>query len=163
MAKLFYGLLVLSSGLVLTAEASWKDIWTNHGPLPNDDGPTARIKNGSVVGVHSRAYNQDFFLGVPYAQLPLRELRFTNPQSLNSSFAGPLSAKEYSADCVGYGDNVPLSEDCLYLNVIRPSNHGSQPLPVAVWIYGGGLRGGGTADSFRRLFAISEKPADKTE
>ena len=34
-----------------------------------------------------------------------------------------------------WGFNV--SEDCLYLNVIRPANYSSydQPLPIGVWIY----------------------------
>lgn len=31
----------------------------------------------------------------------------------------------------------PISEDCLYLNVIRPANYSNygEPLPVGVWIY----------------------------
>lgn len=142
MVKL-HELLIL--GLVPTAQAWWYQ----------SNGPTATVKNGTVVGTHSSAYNQDFFLGIPYAQPPLGVLRFTNPQSLNSSFAGSLSATQYSPDCVGYGDDVALSEDCLYLNVIRPSNAGRQ-LPVAVWIYGGGLRGGGTADTYYNLSFIVE-------
>jgi hypothetical protein len=29
--------------------------------------PVATVKNGSYAGVHSAGYNQDFFLGMPYA------------------------------------------------------------------------------------------------
>lgn len=39
-----------------------------------------------------------------------------------------------------------LSEDCLTLNVVRPSNYTNQLLPVAVYIYGGGYFQGGSAD-----------------
>lgn len=31
--------------------------------------PTVTIKNGTIVGVHDTVYNQDYFLGVPYAQV----------------------------------------------------------------------------------------------
>jgi len=30
--------------------------------------PAAKINNGTIVGVHNSNYNQDYFLGVPYAQ-----------------------------------------------------------------------------------------------
>jgi carboxylesterase type B len=138
----------LTTGLLflLATHASPTSDWTRRGP--GQDVPTADIKNGSITGVHSDQYNQDFFLGVPYAQPPVGEVRFRNPQSLNNTYAEPLSADHYSPDCQGYGDDVHLSEDCLYLNVIRPSGYGGQALPVAVWNYGGGLRGGGAAGSF---------------
>ena len=36
-----------------------------------------------------------------------------------------------------------MSEDCLTINVIRPSGMGkAEPLPVMVWIYGGALTSG---------------------
>lgn len=30
--------------------------------------PAAKINNGTIVGVYNSQYDQDFFLGVPYAQ-----------------------------------------------------------------------------------------------
>ncbi|EPT02238.1 hypothetical protein FOMPIDRAFT_1059299 [Fomitopsis schrenkii] len=118
--------------------------------------PNATTRNGTYVGRYNAEYDQDFFLGIPYAQPPVGDLRFANPQSLDSSFDGIRYATEYSAQCIGYGYDpwgVPpwdhnLSEDCLYLNVIRPANYSSydEPLPVAVWLYGGGFWSGGTAD-----------------
>lgn len=34
--------------------------------------PTAAVKNGTYAGVYSAKYDQDFFLGIPYAQVRLR-------------------------------------------------------------------------------------------
>lgn len=65
--------------------------------------PTAQVRNGTYVGVTNTQYQQDFFLGMPYAQQPLGDLRFTVPQSLNESWSGERDAKEYSDICVGYG------------------------------------------------------------
>ncbi|KAF2270245.1 alpha/beta-hydrolase [Lojkania enalia] len=119
---------------------------------PNDSSypPFVQTKNGTIEGVYSAVHNQDFFLGIPYAQPPVGALRFRVPQPLNTKFSSTYSATEYSAACVGYGsDEWPypfLSEDCLYLNVIRPANYSDQKLPVAFWIHGGGLYEGSAID-----------------
>lgn len=73
--------------------------------------PTARVLNGTYVGVRNEAYNQDFFLGIPYAQQPVGDLRFTVPQSLNESWDGERDAKEYSDICVGYGVRFTSSRE----------------------------------------------------
>lgn len=58
---------------------------------------------------------------------------------------------EYSPECIGYGSddwvlgNI-VSEDCLTLNVIRPTGYEHQQLPVGVWIHGGGQTEGGSRD-----------------
>lgn len=74
----------------------------------NSSPPTANIKNGTVAGVHLSSYNQDVFLGVPFAQPPVGELRFVNPQSLNTTFNSTLQTTSYAPECVGYGVCVPF-------------------------------------------------------
>jgi hypothetical protein len=58
--------------------------------------PIVTIRNGSYYGSHSSTYAQDFFLGIPFAQPPLEELRFANPQSLNWAWTGVLPATNYA-------------------------------------------------------------------
>jgi len=43
-------------------------------------------------------------------------------------------------------ENYPQSEDCLTINVVRPASGGKEPIPVGVFIYGGGVHGGGSRD-----------------
>ena len=96
-------------------------------------GPTVQVKNGTISGVHSSTYNEDYFLGIPYAQAPINGLRFTNPQSLNSTWNSTYDASEYAPSCVGYGNDqlgYPISEDCLYLNVVRPCGYENEKLPI---------------------------------
>lgn len=71
--------------------------------------PKVHVRNGTYVGVRNANYQQDFFLGMPYAQQPVGNLRFRVPQSLNESWEGERDAKEYSPICVGYGVSQPLS------------------------------------------------------
>jgi len=37
--------------------------------LNGTSNPVVALKNGSYVGTHDSAFNQDFFLGIPYAQV----------------------------------------------------------------------------------------------
>ncbi|KAI5242641.1 carboxylesterase [Aureobasidium subglaciale] len=124
--------------------------------------PIVTIRNGTVQGRHSAQWNQDFFLGIPYAQPPVGDLRFKWPQAINSSFEGVFDASHYGHSCYQYGSNFNLSEDCLTINgrlirvVVRPAGHEHQKLPVLVWIYGGGLTLGSTADPQYNLSGIVE-------
>jgi carboxylesterase type B len=104
--------------------------------------PIVNTLHGSYVGLHNSLYNQDIFLGVPYAQPPVGDLRFATPRSLKTTWSGLRNATEYGYSCVGYGEDSEIlaknrtSEDCLFLNIARPAGIGSTPLPVAVFIHG---------------------------
>lgn len=60
--------------------------------------------------------------------------------------------------CYGYGSdqwNYPISEDCLYINVVRPAGFDNQSLPVAFWIHGGGfVQGGGIDQRYNVSFTV---------
>ncbi|KAH8900638.1 carboxylesterase type B [Thozetella sp. PMI_491] len=111
--------------------------------------PTATVKNGTYVGVHNDFYNVDYFLGIPFAQPATGNLRLALPASLNSSFAGVRSGTQLGPGCIGFSAaeiNRPISEDCLSINIYRPSGYENQSLPVLIWIYGGGFIQGLNAD-----------------
>lgn len=59
--------------------------------------PTVTVKNGSYYGTHLPTYDEDVFLGMPFAYPPLEDLRFRNPQSLNTTWSGVLPATDYAA------------------------------------------------------------------
>ncbi|KZM22931.1 hydrolase [Ascochyta rabiei] len=124
----------------------------------NSTGPTAHLRNGTYQGVYSPGYDQDYFLGIPYAQPPVGNLRFRSPVSLNQSWSGVKPATQYSGECYGYGSdqwNYPVSEDCLYINVVRPAGCEDEKLPVAFWIHGGGYyMGGGVDQRYNMSFMV---------
>ncbi|KAM4064099.1 carboxylesterase family protein [Hirsutella rhossiliensis] len=94
---------------------------------------------------------------MPYAQVPDR---FAVATGLRTSWDGIHNATKYPAHCVGYGWDEPgyeVSEDCLYLNVVRAAGvRDTSSLPVAVWLHGGGLFMGGSADKRYNLSFIVE-------
>ncbi|KEF50996.1 uncharacterized protein A1O9_12950 [Exophiala aquamarina CBS 119918] len=125
--------------------------------------PSVVVKNGTYHGLHQTTYNQDLFLGIPYAQPPVGNLRFQLAQALNTSWSQPRDAKVYSPECFGYGsDQVGhnISEDCLALNIVRPAGHEGELLPVGVWIHGGGFLMGGTSDQRYNLSFIVQKSVE---
>lgn len=78
--------------------------------------PAATVTNGTYVGKYVPEWGQDQWLGIPFAQPPVGDLRFAWPQSLNASFDAPRDATSYGFSCYQYGTNFNLSEDCLTLN-----------------------------------------------
>ncbi|KAJ5797478.1 uncharacterized protein N7503_006774 [Penicillium pulvis] len=140
-------------------------VWaTAHAAPTSKSAPTVKVLNGTYVGTHNTQYNQDLFLGMPYAQQPVGNLRFSVPHSLNESWKGTREAKEYSDICVGYGtDSIwyPQSEACLTINVIRSSSvTDDSKLPVAVWIHGGGFYEGSGSDQRYNMSRILENSYD---
>jgi para-nitrobenzyl esterase len=78
------------------------------------------------------------FKGMPYAQAPVGQLRWKPPVSA-ARWDGVRDGSRYGAMCPQINANeVQGDEDCLYVNVWRPSEKPNRPLPVMVWLTGGG-------------------------
>jgi acetyl esterase/lipase len=102
------------------------------------------IANGTILGSHDSADNIDKFLGIPYAEPPVGDLRLRQAMPLQQSF-GTIQASAFGAACYGSRNPTNSSEDCLNINVWRPSSIvQNETLPVLVWIYGGGFTNGYT-------------------
>ncbi|SRR6266702_20384 len=59
----------------------------------------------------------DRWLGIPYAQPPVGPLRFRAPLAISRPAPGIQDAVHLSRACPQPTTTVPISEDCLYLNV----------------------------------------------
>jgi Carboxylesterase family len=64
--------------------------------------PTVTVKNGTYSGIYDPAFNQDVFLGIPFAQPPNGTLRLRAPESLDESWQGVREAVTYGNSCPAY-------------------------------------------------------------
>jgi para-nitrobenzyl esterase len=124
---------------------------SNASPAPNT---TVRTDAGMVRGAENDAVRT--FQGTPYARPPIGELRWQPPQP-PQPWPGVRAATAPSAACpqlAGQPGSAPnTSEDCLYLNVTMPTHGHGGPLPVMVWIHGGGFTNGSGATYNARQLA----------
>ncbi len=97
------------------------------------------------------------WLGIPFAQAPVDELRWRAPQP-EQSWEDVRNATTFSDACPQFdsGGAVIGSEDCLYLNVWRPQTQ-QRNLPVYVWIHGGSNTSGSTDVDFYHGGTIAER------
>ncbi|KAI0655443.1 carotenoid ester lipase precursor [Cubamyces menziesii] len=127
-------------------------------PLTPWGAPTVQLDQGTFIGTTDGTTNK--FLGIPFAQPPVGDLRFNLPvavdpytgthtvtafgpacpqQAINLDLPSQLASEVVDFIINGvYGAVFPSSEDCLTINVVVPA--GTQPnaqLPVVAWIFGG--------------------------
>lgn len=112
--------------------------------------------SGQLVGYVDEAV--EHYLGVPYAQPPVGPLRWRPPQKLEP-WKDTLIAQENPPICAQFSvlsGNLVGAEDCLYLNIWTPAVKPASPMPVMVWIHGGGFiigQGSYTKEDGQRLAA----------
>uniref|UniRef100_A0A914WW12 Carboxylesterase type B domain-containing protein n=1 Tax=Plectus sambesii TaxID=2011161 RepID=A0A914WW12_9BILA len=119
---------------------------------------TVQTTKGSVTGYRkdlgsntsNTYYGQaDVFVGIPYAQPPVNNLRFTFPQDVSPWIALNLSNPNiWPPQCpqkLGFPSNIKpqiQSEDCLYMNIFSPNVSATTKYPVMFFIHGGAFATG---------------------
>ncbi|EDV41847.2 uncharacterized protein Dana_GF17294 [Drosophila ananassae] len=116
--------------------------------------PVIQTTHGKIRGtVLKSLYDELFYAfdGIPYAVPPLGTLRFREPHDIKPWY-GIRDCSKPQSKCLqvsSYTKQVEGSEDCLYLNVSVKKLVSEKPLPVMVYIHGGGYKGG---DSSRQAW-----------
>ncbi len=121
----------------------------------------AKTENGLVRGIPAADPRIISYKGIPFAAPPVGTLRWCAPKPAEDWTGirdcvefGPISmqsipgldetniyTREWNVD-----PHIPMSEDCLYLNVWTPAVSEEEKLPVYVWFFGGALQWGNPAE-----------------
>ena len=126
-----------------------------------DSAPIVNVDGEVLSGMYVEGGKVAAFLGVPFAEPPVGDLRWRAPQALATKverrevteFAPACMQTmrildwyrwmaEQFGDSADYYDDLEVSEDCLYLNIWTPTLAADTNLPVMVWIHGGSNKSG---------------------
>jgi len=141
---------VTSACLVVAPSIFAQQSPTELTPSDPPHGPIVKAPAGAVEGW--TAGDLQVFKGIPYALPPVGKARWTPPRTM-PVWTGVRKATEFGPACfqpkpqlsnLYAGDPMPMSEDCLTLNIWAPT--GARNAPVFFWIYGGALSGGASRD-----------------
>ena len=110
----------------------------------------ATIASGTVEGFTRDGVNR--WRAIPYARPPVGQLRLRAPQPVDPwpgvrycHGVGYCAPQQRMYTILAPGRYQPMSEDCLTLNVVTPKSGGEEPLPVMVFVHGGGYFMGSSA------------------
>ena len=116
---------------------------------------------GEVEGLSQNGVS--VFKGIPYAATTAGDNRWREPQPAES-WQGTRQAQNWGPICPqpvrrAFPDGIRIGEDCLNLNLWVPQGAGTAaPLPVMVWVHGGGFTHGG--GSIHKIFTAGPMPAN---
>jgi para-nitrobenzyl esterase len=118
-----------------------------------DDALVVATTGGPLRGI-ARPDGGAEFLGIPYAQPPVGDLRWHEPLPVKP-WSEIRTANSFGAPCTqpvmgdwNRHDAEMGKEDCLFLNVVTSVWPAKQPLPVMFWLHGGGNDGGSASNAF---------------
>ncbi|MGV0849966.1 carboxylesterase/lipase family protein [Mycolicibacterium phlei] len=110
----------------------------------------ATIAAGTIEGFTRDGVNR--WRAIPYARPPVGPLRLRAPEPVRPWRGvrychgfGNCAPQQRMYTLLGPGKYQPISEDCLTLNVVTPKRPPESPLPVMVFIHGGGYFMGSSA------------------
>ena len=123
--------------------------------------PVVDVNGEALSGKYVEDGKVAAFLGVPFAEPPVGDLRWRAPQPLVNTVA-KRDVTEFAPACMqsmrildwyrglavalggsaNYYEDLEVSEDCLYLNVWTPTVDDSAKLPVMIWVHGGSNKSG---------------------
>lgn len=109
-------------------------------------GPVVSVTGGTILGAALPAPGGAVFKGIPFAAPPVGDLRWHEPMPVKP-WTGVRPALDYGARCEQSAGGrkvaaVPVSEDCLFVNVWTGEWPAKGKKPVMVWIHGGGNNAG---------------------
>ncbi|MAZ89810.1 MAG: carboxylesterase [Cellvibrionaceae bacterium] len=134
-------------------------------PRIADQSSVRQTQQGAVIGF-SDDHNTHAWLSLPFAKAPIDELRWQAPRPPHA-WTETREAIQLGQPCTqfwgimagvdGKDGDIVGSEDCLTLNIWAPKAiEASKPLPVMLWIHGGGNTAG-TANTYRGSHLASDQ------
>jgi para-nitrobenzyl esterase len=141
---------VTTACVVLAPSNFAQQVTTLSAPSNDNNGPIVKAPAGTVEGRMEGELR--VFKGIPYALPPVGSARWKPPSPM-PPWTGVRKATDFGPECfqpkpqlsnIYAGNPMPMSEDCLTLNIWAPNK--ARNAPVFFWIYGGALAGGSSRD-----------------
>lgn len=137
----------VSGDVTATSADATTDVGTGCTPANSSEPGVVVTERGLVRGVQEGGAWS--WKGIPYAAPPLGDLRWRDPEP-HACWTDVREASAFGVKCLqkdATSGAVVGAEDCLTLNVFAPPTPAQKPLPVLVFIHGGGNIQGSAADT----------------